>query len=68
VADREALEGLWLLSETEGIPPALEPAHAIAYAAQLAPTLPVDAIVMICLSGRGDKDVEVVARALGVSL
>jgi tryptophan synthase beta chain len=68
VTDGEALEGFRLLCETEGIAPALEPSHAIAHAAQLAPTLPVDAIVMICLSGRGDKDVEVVARALGVSL
>jgi tryptophan synthase beta chain len=68
VTDQEALEGFCLLSETEGIPPALEPAHAIAYAVQLVPALPVEAIIIICLSGRGDKDVEVVARALGVSV
>ncbi len=66
--DREALEGFRLLSETEGIIPALEPAHAIAYVAKLAPTLPEDSIVLICLSGRGDKDMETVAKALGVEL
>jgi tryptophan synthase beta chain len=68
VTDREALEGFCLLCETEGIPPALEPAHAIAYAAQLAPTLPPDAVILVCLSGRGDKDLEVVAKALGMSV
>ncbi len=68
VTDKEALEGFGLLCQTEGIPPALEPAHAIAYVAQLAPTLPPEAIIVVCLSGRGDKDMEVVAKALGVSL
>jgi tryptophan synthase beta chain len=68
VTDKEALEGFGLLCQTEGIPPALEPAHAIAYAAQLAPTLPPDAIILVCLSGRGDKDMEVVAKALDVGL
>jgi len=68
VTDKEALEGFCLLCETEGIPPALEPAHAIAYVAQLAPTLPPEAIIVVCLSGRGDKDMEVVAKALDVGL
>jgi len=68
VTDKEALEGFCLLCQTEGILPALEPAHAIAYVAQLAPTLPPDAIILVCLSGRGDKDMEVVAKALGVGL
>ena len=68
VTDKEALEGFCLLCQTEGIPPALEPAHAIAYVAQLAPTLPPDVIILVCLSGRGDKDMEVVAKALGVGL
>jgi len=68
VTDKEALEGFCLLCQTEGIPPALEPAHAIAYVAQLAPTLPPDAIILVCLSGRGDKDMEIVAKALGVGL
>jgi tryptophan synthase beta chain len=68
MTDKEALEGFCLLCQTEGIPPALEPAHAIAYAAQLAPTLPPEAIILVCLSGRGDKDLEVVAKALGMSV
>jgi tryptophan synthase beta chain len=68
VTDKEALEGFCLLCETEGIPPALEPAHAVAYAAQLAPTLPPEAVILVCLSGRGDKDLEVVAKALGMSV
>ncbi|MFH1857338.1 MAG: tryptophan synthase subunit beta [Candidatus Omnitrophota bacterium] len=61
VTDREALEGFKLLSETEGIIPALEPAHAVAYAKRLAPKLSKKAIVVINLSGRGDKDVALVA-------
>ncbi len=66
VTDKEALEGFCLLCETEGIPPALEPAHAIAYVAQFASTLPPDAVIVLCLSGRGDKDMEVVVKALGL--
>ncbi|TEU01327.1 MAG: tryptophan synthase subunit beta [Dehalococcoidia bacterium] len=65
VTDEQALQGFTLLCETEGIIPALEPAHAIYHAAELAKGLPKDAIVLICLSGRGDKDIEIVARALG---
>jgi len=65
VTDREALEAFTLLARLEGILPALEPAHALAYAVRLAGTLPPDAIVLVGLSGRGDKDVEVVANALG---
>jgi tryptophan synthase beta chain len=68
VGDTEALEGFRLLAETEGILPALEPAHAIYYAAQLAGQLPPEAIVLVCLSGRGDKDLAVVAEALGVRI
>jgi len=64
VTDRQALEGLTLLSETEGIIPALETAHAIYYAAELAKTLPPEQTILICLSGRGDKDMEIVAHAL----
>ena len=64
VTDRQALEGLTLLCETEGIIPALESSHAIYYAAELAKTLPKDQVVLICLSGRGDKDTEVVSAAL----
>jgi len=66
--DMEALDALQLLSRTEGIIPALESAHAIAYATKLAPTLPTDAIVAICLSGRGDKDMGTVAEYLGTTL
>ena len=65
VTDEEALQGFTLLCETEGIIAALEPAHAVYHAAELAKGLPKDAIVLICLSGRGDKDIEIVARALG---
>jgi tryptophan synthase beta chain len=62
--DREALAALQLLCETEGIIPALESAHAVAHVAKLAPTLPRDSIVVINVSGRGDKDVAEVARLL----
>ena len=66
VTDAEALAGLQLLARTEGILCALETAHAIAYLPQLAETLPDDAVVVVALSGRGDKDMPTVARALGV--
>ena len=68
VSDSEALEGFQLLCHTEGIIPALEPAHAIHYVSQLAPTLSSDQVVLVCLSGRGDKDMDTVAGALAVSL
>ncbi|MCS7192549.1 MAG: tryptophan synthase subunit beta [Armatimonadetes bacterium] len=64
VTDEEALAAFELLAKLEGILPALEPAHAIAYACQIAKDLPKDAIVLVNLSGRGDKDVEVVMQAL----
>ena len=64
VTDWQALEGLTLLSETEGIIPALETAHAMYYAAELAKTLPREQCILVCLSGRGDKDMEIVAHAL----
>jgi tryptophan synthase beta chain len=56
VTDAEAVEGLKLLTQTEGIIPALESAHAIAYTAQLAPQLRRDQIIIVNLSGRGDKE------------
>ena len=65
VTDHQALEGLTLLCETEGIIPALETAHAIYYAAELSKTLSPKQVVLVCLSGRGDKDMDVVAQALG---
>ena len=63
--DKEALAAFVHLSELEGIVPALESAHAIAYVEKLAPTLSKDKVIVVCLSGRGDKDVEVVAKSLG---
>jgi tryptophan synthase beta chain len=68
ISDDEALEGVKLLCRTEGIIPALESAHAIAYAAKLAPTMKQDSIAIINLSGRGDKDVFSIAKAIGKRL
>jgi len=68
VTDEEALEAFRLLSETEGIIPALECSHAIAFVLKLAPSLKRDQIVIINLSGRGDKDVSSVAEQIGVKL
>jgi tryptophan synthase beta chain len=68
VTDEEAVEGFRLLCRTEGIVPALEPAHAIFYAAKLAGCLDKEEIIIINLSGRGDKDMDIVAQALGVKL
>ena len=68
VDDREALEGFQLLCRTEGITPALESAHAVAYAAKLAGSLSKDRIIVVNVSGRGDKDMGIVAKELGVAL
>ena len=68
VSDSEALEGFQLLCSTEGIIPALEPAHAIYHVSKLAPTLSTDQIVLVGLSGRGDKDMDTVTAALDISL
>ncbi|MCW2276881.1 tryptophan synthase beta subunit [Heliophilum fasciatum] len=65
VDDKEALSAFALLSKTEGIIPALESSHAVAHALKLAPTLPRDQIIIVNLSGRGDKDVEQVKALLG---
>ena len=67
ITDEEALEGFRALARLEGIMPALESAHAVAYAVQLAKTLPRTKAIVVGLSGRGDKDVQVVAKALGGS-
>ncbi len=64
VTDKEALEGFKLLSETEGILPALEPAHAIYYLKKLVKKIRKDSIVVVCLSGRGDKDIDIVRESL----
>jgi tryptophan synthase beta chain len=64
VTDAEALEGFKLLSECEGIIPALESAHAIAHLRSLAPELGSDRVIVVNLSGRGDKDVQEVMRVM----
>ncbi|HIA22139.1 MAG: tryptophan synthase subunit beta [Alphaproteobacteria bacterium] len=66
--DSEALEAFQLCAQLEGILPALEPAHALAYVIKIAPTLPSDHIIVVNMCGRGDKDIFIVADALGVSL
>ncbi|MDR1816564.1 MAG: tryptophan synthase subunit beta [Clostridiales Family XIII bacterium] len=65
VTDEEAVQGFEYLSVTEGIISAIESAHAVAYARRLVPTLPPEENVIICLSGRGDKDVAAIARYRG---
>ena len=62
VTDEEALEAFRFLSETEGIIPALESAHAVAYAMKRIPSMPADSVAVICISGRGDKDIATVAE------
>ena len=64
ITDKEALEGFKLLSRTEGIIPALESSHAIAQVAKMAPKMKKSEIIVICLSGRGDKDVNQVSEFL----
>jgi tryptophan synthase beta chain len=68
VNDREALKAFQLLCQTEGIIPALEPAHAISYAAKTASSLDKEQIIVINLSGHGDKDMDIVRESLGVKL
>lgn len=65
VTDRQALEGFSLLCRREGIIPALESAHAIAYLNEIAPTLSPEQIIVVNLSGRGDKDLDTVSKELG---
>jgi len=66
VDDKEALEGFQLLCSVEGIAPALEPAHAVFYAAKMASSLEKEQIIVVNLSGRGDKDMDIVIEALGL--
>jgi len=66
VSDKEALDAFQLLSRTEGIPPALEPAHAIFHATRLAGSLSKEQIIVVNLSGRGDKDMDIIIEALGL--
>jgi tryptophan synthase beta chain len=68
VTDEEALEAFTLCTRTEGIIPALEPAHALAHVTKLAPTLPKDHLLVMNLCGRGDKDVFAVAKRLGADI
>ncbi|MBO1701444.1 tryptophan synthase subunit beta [Eubacterium callanderi] len=68
VTDDEAIDAFEYLSRTEGIIPAVESAHAVAYARKLAPSMAQDESMIICLSGRGDKDVAAIARYKGVDL
>jgi tryptophan synthase beta chain len=64
VNDKEALKGFQLLSETEGIIPALEPAHAIFYLKKMSRKINKNSIIIVCLSGRGDKDLDIVTKEL----
>jgi tryptophan synthase beta chain len=66
--DADALAAFQLCSKLEGIIPALEPAHALAYVAQIAPNLPKDHIIVMNMCGRGDKDIFTVAKMLGVEI
>jgi tryptophan synthase beta chain len=68
VTDEEALEAFHLLSRTEGILPALESAHGLAHVLKLAPALRRDQVIIVNLSGRGDKDVPSIAAKIGVGL
>ena len=65
VTDEEAVNAFEYLSRTEGIIPAIESAHAVAYAMKLAPTMDKDKIIIITISGRGDKDCAAIARYRG---
>jgi len=68
VTDSEALEAFQLCCRTEGIIPALEPAHALAHVAKIAPKMDKEQIIVMNLCGRGDKDIFTVADALGIKI
>jgi tryptophan synthase beta chain len=68
ITDKEALEAFQLCAKLEGIIPALEPSHALAYVMKLAPTLPKDDLLVMNMCGRGDKDVFAVAGYLGMKI
>ncbi len=68
ITDSEAINAFEYLSKVEGIIPAIESSHAVAHAMKLAPKLPSDKIIVICLSGRGDKDVAAIAKYMGVEI
>ncbi len=68
VTDAQAMEGFHTLTRKEGIIPALESSHAMAYVMELAPKMPKDQSIIMCLSGRGDKDINTIARLEGITL
>ena len=68
VTDAQALEGFHLLCRTEGIIPALESSHAIYHACQMAKQMSAELRILVCLSGRGDKDIHIVAQARGMEI
>ena len=68
ITDDEAVDAFEYLSKTEGVIPAIESAHAVAHAMKLAPTLPKDKIMIVTISGRGDKDVAAIARYRGENI
>lgn len=68
ITDDEAIDAFEYLSKIEGIIPAIESAHAVAYVKKVAPTMAKDSIIIICISGRGDKDVAAIARHKGVDI
>ena len=68
VSDDEAVDAFELLSRAEGIIPAIEAAHAVAYAVRLAREMGGNTILVVCLSGRGDKDVAAIARYKGENI
>lgn len=68
ITDAEAINAFEYLSKTEGIIPAIESSHAVAHALKLAPKMSSDKIIVICLSGRGDKDVAAIAKYMGVNI
>lgn len=67
ITDAQALEAFHMLCRTEGIIPALESSHALAYAAMLAPGMDKDGVILVNLSGRGDKDMHTVAEKSGIT-
>ena len=66
ITDKEAVDAFMLLCKTEGIIPAIESSHALAEAVKIVPTLDKDKIVVVNLSGRGDKDVDTIAKLLSI--
>jgi tryptophan synthase beta chain len=68
INDSDALEAFHTLCRMEGIIPALESSHAVAHAMKIAPSMPRDAILLVNLSGRGDKDINTVANLSGIKL